>query len=121
MIENALKRSFTPEFLNRIDDVVIFESLSKENINKIIDIELKAIFERVKEIGYNVQLTEKARDFIMEKGWDVQYGARPLKRAIQRHVEDVLSEALLQFTISKGTLITIDLDEEKKETKVIID
>lgn len=121
VIENALKRSFTPEFLNRIDDVVIFESLSKENINKIIDIELKAIFERVKEIGYNVQLTEKARDFIMEKGWDVQYGARPLKRAIQRHVEDVLSEALLQFTISKGTLITIDLDEEKKETKVIID
>ena len=121
VIENALKRSFTPEFLNRIDDVVIFESLSKENINKIIDVELKAIFERVKEIGYNVQLTEKARDFIMEKGWDVQYGARPLKRAIQRHVEDVLSEALLQFTISKGTLITIDLDEEKKETKVIID
>ena len=121
VIENALKRSFTPEFLNRIDDVVIFESLSKENINKIIDIELKAIFERVKELGYNVQLTEKARDFIMEKGWDVQYGARPLKRAIQRHVEDVLSEALLQFTISKGTLITIDLDEEKKETKVIID
>ena len=121
VIENALKRSFTPEFLNRIDDVVIFESLSKENINKIIDIELKAIFERVKEIGYNVQLTEKARDFIMEKGWDVQYGARPLKRAIQRHVEDVLSEALLQSTISKGTLITIDLDEEKKETKVIID
>lgn len=121
VIENALKRSFTPEFLNRIDDVVIFESLSKENINKIIDIELKAIFERVKEIGYNVQLTEKARDFIMEKGWDVQYGARPLKRAIQRHVEDMLSEALLQFTISKGTLITIDLDEEKKETKVIID
>lgn len=121
VIENALKRSFTPEFLNRIDDVVIFESLSKENINKIIDIELKAIFERVKEIGYNVQLTEKARDFIMEKGWDVQYGARPLKRAIQKHVEDVLSEALLQFTISKGTLITIDLDEEKKETKVIID
>lgn len=121
VIENALKRSFTPEFLNRIDDVVIFESLSKENINKIIDIELKDIFERVKELGYNVQLTEKARDFIMEKGWDVQYGARPLKRAIQRHVEDVLSEALLQFTISKGTLITIDLDEEKKETKVIID
>ncbi|MGN0033390.1 MAG: ATP-dependent Clp protease ATP-binding subunit [Candidatus Limimorpha sp.] len=119
VIENALKRSFTPEFLNRVDDVVIFESLSKENINKIVDIELKAIFNRIKEMGYNIELTEKARDFIVEKGWDEQFGARPLKRAIQKHVEDVLSEALLQTKLSKGDLITIDLDDEKKETKVI--
>ena len=115
VIENALKRSFAPEFLNRIDEVVIFESLNKENINKIIDIELKKVFERIKEMGYEPELTEKARNFIVEKGWDEQYGARPLKRAIQKYVEDVLAEEIIKTNPDKGVKIVIDFDEEKKE------
>lgn len=118
VIENALKRSFAPEFLNRIDDVVIFDSLSKENINKIIDIELKNVFDRIGEMGYNLELTEKARDFIVEKGWDEQFGARPLKRAIQKYVEDVLAEEIIKTKLDKGDKIVIDFDEEKKEMTV---
>ena len=85
VIENALKRSFAPEFLNRIDEVVIFESLNKENINQIIDIELKKVFARIKEMGYEPELTEKARNYIVEKGWDEQYGARPLTPDLSVH------------------------------------
>ena len=115
VIENALKRSFAPEFLNRIDEVVIFESLNKENINQIIEIELKKVFERIKEMGYEPELTEKARNFIVEKGWDEQYGARPLKRAIQKYVEDVLAEEIIKNNLAKGSKIVIDYNEEKEE------
>ena len=115
VIENALKRSFAPEFLNRIDEVVIFESLNKENINQIIEIELKKVFERIKEMGYEPELTEKARNFIVEKGWDEQYGARPLKRAIQKYVEDVLAEEIIKNNPAKGSKIVIDYNEEKEE------
>ena len=115
VIENALKRSFAPEFLNRIDEVVIFESLNKENINKIIDIELKKVFERIREMGFEPELTEKARNFIVEKGWDDQYGARPLKRAIQKYVEDVLAEEIIKSHPEKGAKIVIDFDDDKKE------
>lgn len=118
VIENALKRSFAPEFLNRIDEVVIFDSLNKENINKIIDIELKNVFARVNDMGYQLSLTEKARDFIAEKGWDEQFGARPLKRAIQKYVEDVLAEEIIKSNLSKGDEIIIDFDEEKQDMKV---
>jgi len=118
VIENALKRSFAPEFLNRIDDVVIFESLNKENINKIIDIELKKVLERVEDMGYKLELTEKARDFIVEKGWDEQFGARPLKRAVQKYVEDVLAEEIIKTDLLKGDKIIIDFDEEKQDMKV---
>ncbi len=118
VIENALKRSFAPEFLNRIDEVVIFESLNKENINKIIDIELKKVFERIREMGFEPELTEKAREFIVEKGWDEQYGARPLKRAIQKYVEDVLAEEIIKSNPAKGSKIVIDYDAEKEETIV---
>jgi ATP-dependent Clp protease ATP-binding subunit ClpC len=118
VIENALKRSFAPEFLNRIDEVVIFESLNKENIDKIIDIELKKVFARIREMGYEPELTEKARSFIAEKGWDEQYGARPLKRAIQRYVEDVLAEEIIKSNPAKGSKIVIDYDENKEETIV---
>ena len=113
IIENALKRTFAPEFLNRIDEVVMFDSLNKESINKIIYIELKNVFERTKEMGYELELTEKARNFIAEKGWDEQYGARPLKRAIQKYVEDVLAEEIIKSNPENGAKIVIDYDGEK--------
>ena len=118
VIENALKRSFAPEFLNRIDEVVIFESLNKENINQIIDIELKKVFARIKEMGYEPELTDKARNYIVEKGWDEQYGARPLKRAIQKYVEDVLAEEIIKTNPEKGSKIVIDYDADKDDMTV---
>ncbi len=118
VIENALKRSFAPEFLNRIDEVVMFDSLNKDSINKIIDIELKKVYERISEMGYQLELTEKARDFIVEKGWDEQYGARPLKRAIQKYVEDVLAEEIIKTNPAKGSKIVIDYDSEKDDMTV---
>ena len=118
VIENALKRTFAPEFLNRIDDVVMFNSLKREDIHKIIDIELRNIFKRVEEMGYTLELTEKAKDFIADKGWDDQFGARPLKRAIQKYVEDALAEELIMNPMAPGGNIEIDLDEEADEVKV---
>ncbi len=119
VIENALKRSFAPEFLNRIDEVVIFESLNKENINKIIDIELKKVFGRIEEIGYQPELTDKARNHIVEQGWDEQYGARPLKRAIQKYVEDVLAEEIIKNNPEIGSKIVIDCDKNNVKTMCI--
>ena len=115
VIENALKRSFAPEFLNRIDDVIIFNSLERSDIHKIIDVELKKVFKRIEDMGFTVELTEKAHDFIAEKGWDEQYGARPLKRAIQRYVEDVLAEEIIRTKINVGEKIIIDYDENKDD------
>ena len=115
VIENALKRTFAPEFLNRIDDVIMFNSLQREDIHKIIDIELRNIFKRVEEMGYTLSLTEKAKDFIADKGWDDQFGARPLKRAIQKYVEDVLAEELIQHPMGPGSQVLIDLDDESQE------
>lgn len=120
VIENALKRSFAPEFLNRIDDVIIFNSLERNDIHRIIDIELKNIFKRVEERGYIIELTEKAHDFVAEKGWDDQYGARPLKRAIQKYVEDVLAEEIIKNKLNIGDKIVIDYDEEKQDMIVNI-
>ena len=118
VIENALKRTFAPEFLNRIDDVVMFNSLKREDIHRIIDIELHNVFKRVEEMGYKLELTVKAKDFIADKGWDDQFGARPLKRAIQKYVEDVLAEEIIKTPMSPGSTISIDLDEEKQEITI---
>jgi ATP-dependent Clp protease ATP-binding subunit ClpC len=118
VIENALKRTFAPEFLNRVDDVVMFNSLEKNDIHKIIDIEMRHVVKRVEEMGYKIELTEKAKDFIAEKGWDEQYGARPLKRAIQKYVEDVLADKIIATSMHIGDLISIDLDEKGEETVV---
>ena len=118
VIENALKRSFAPEFLNRIDDVIVFNSLERDDIHKIIDVELKKLFMRINEMGYQLELTEKAHDFIAEKGWDEQYGARPLKRAIQKYVEDVLAEEIIRTKINVGEKIIIDYDDEKQDMVV---
>ncbi|MBO5956450.1 MAG: ATP-dependent Clp protease ATP-binding subunit [Bacteroidales bacterium] len=118
VIENALKRSFAPEFLNRIDDVIVFNSLERNDIHKIIDVELKKLFMRINEMGYQLELTDKAHDFIAEKGWDEQYGARPLKRALQKYVEDVLAEEIIRTKINVGEKIIIDYDDEKQDMVV---
>ena len=120
VIDNALKRTFAPEFLNRVDDVVMFNALDKTDIHKIIEIEIHEVVKRVEEMGYKIELTEKALDFITEKGWDAQYGARPLKRAVQKYVEDVLAEAIISANLHIGDLISIDLAENGEETIVNI-
>jgi ATP-dependent Clp protease ATP-binding subunit ClpC len=120
VIENALKKTFAPEFLNRIDDVVIFESLEREDIHKIIDIELSHLYDRIKLMGYQMVVTPRAKDFIVEKGWDVQFGARPLKRAIQKYIEDVLAEEIIKTKLTANDIITIDFDETSQEIKIQI-
>jgi len=118
VIENALRKAFAPEFLNRIDDVVIFDSLSREDIHKIIDIELSHLFRRVNEMGFTLELTEKAKDFIVEKGWDEQFGARPLKRAIQKYVEDPLAEEIIRTKLGAGDVLQLDYIEEKSDMEI---
>ncbi|WPY97231.1 ATP-dependent Clp protease ATP-binding subunit [Christiangramia sp. OXR-203] len=120
VIENALKKAFAPEFLNRIDDVVIFNGLEREDIHKIIDIELAKLFGRIQGLGYDLTLTEKAKDFIADKGFDRQYGARPLNRAIQKYIEDALAEEIITSNLKEGDKITMDLDEEKSELTIDI-
>lgn len=119
VLENALKKAFAPEFLNRIDDVIIFNSLEREDIHKIIDIELQNLYERVEKLGYSIEVSEACKDYLIEKGWDPQYGARPLKRAIQKYVEDELAEELIKNTNDKARNISVDYDKEKD--KIIID
>ena len=121
VIENALKKAFAPEFLNRIDDVIVFNSLEKEDINKIIDIEMEKLILRVKDLGYTLNVTEKAKDFIAEKGFDKQFGARPLKRAIQKYVEDALAEEIITSKIHEGDIIFMDLDETALELTIKIE
>ncbi|MCU4157247.1 ATP-dependent Clp protease ATP-binding subunit [Carboxylicivirga sp. A043] len=117
VIEKALKKAFAPEFINRIDDVIIFNNLEKEDIHKIIDIELKGLYERVEGLGYKLELSNAAKDFIASKGYDIQYGARPLKRAIQKYLEDEMAEVIIQASVSEGDIIKVDFD--KKEEKII--
>ncbi len=119
VIENALKRAFAPEFLNRIDDVIVFNSLGKEEIFKIIDIELQALFTRVKALGYSVELTESAKEFIADKGYDSAFGARPLKRAIQKYLEDPIAEEILKGELSEGDVLEVSYDKESEEIKVV--
>ncbi len=118
IIQGALKKTFSPEFLNRIDDVVIFNSLEKEDIFKIIDINLKHLFKRMNNLEYELILTEEAKNFVAEKGFDPQFGARPLNRAIQKYVEDPLAEYILSENPDKGTKLMADLTEEKEGLKI---
>jgi ATP-dependent Clp protease ATP-binding subunit ClpC len=115
VIINALKKAFAPEFLNRIDDVIIFNNLQLIHINKIIDIELEKLFVRTNELGYEIKLTKKAKDFIAEKGFDKQYGARPLKRAIQKYLEDELAEEIMKSKVQTGDTLKVDLNKEKSK------
>jgi ATP-dependent Clp protease ATP-binding subunit ClpC len=120
-IQKALKRAFSPEFLNRLDDVIVFNSLERDDLHKIIDISLGKLFARILNLGYNIRLTDKAKDFLSEKGYDPQYGARPLNRAIQKYLEDPIAEELLKGEISEGDTIVADFSEGDAELKLHIE
>jgi ATP-dependent Clp protease ATP-binding subunit ClpC len=115
VIEKALKRTFSPEFLNRIDDVIIFNSLSKDHIFQIIDILMKGVLKRLTTLGFTLELTEEAKSFLAEKGYDQQFGARPLHRAIQKYLEDPLAEEILNMSIKQGDVLVADLDKENSK------
>ncbi|HXR81601.1 MAG TPA: AAA family ATPase, partial [Saprospiraceae bacterium] len=115
VIQSALKRTFSPEFLNRIDDVVIFNSLDRQHIHKIIDITLADLYKRMANMGYKISLTESAKDFVAEKGFDPQFGARPLHRAIQKYIEDPLAEFILNESPVEGSQLEADLNTETQE------
>lgn len=121
VIEKELKKKFAPEFLNRVDDVVMFNSLEREDINKIIKIELDGLIQRVKLMEYNLEITDGAIDYIASQGFDPQYGARPLKRAIQKHVEDVLTEEILTSNPEKNSLMILDYNSEDDKMVVILE
>ena len=109
-IEKSLKKAFSPEFLNRVDEIVIFNSLEKDDLKKIIDIELQTLLKRTKDLGYNVKISSKALNFLCNKGFDKKYGARPLKRAIQKYIEDLLAEEIVKAKLNIGDSIKIDWD-----------
>jgi ATP-dependent Clp protease ATP-binding subunit ClpC len=115
ILQKALQKTFAPEFLNRIDDVIMFNSLSKDDINKIIDLELKGLYDRVQTLGYQLKISPAARDFIAEKGFDANYGARPLKRAIQKYLEDPMAEILIKSELHEGDVIFVGFSTAKEE------
>ncbi len=121
IIQNALKKAFAPEFLNRVDDVVVFNALEREHIHQIIDIELAKLYKRIKELGYDLSLTESAKDYISDKGFDKDYGARPLKRAIQKYIEDALAEEIISAKLKEGDSIVMDLDKKSDDLTITIE
>ena len=118
VIQKALKRAFAPEFLNRVDDVILFNTLSKEDIYKIIDIELTGLYKRIHDLGYQVKISAPAKDYIIEKGYDIQFGARPLKRAIQKYLEDPMAEAIIKSSVNEGDTLSVGLDTKKENIQV---
>jgi ATP-dependent Clp protease ATP-binding subunit ClpC len=120
ILQKALQKTFAPEFLNRIDDVIMFNSLGKEQINKIIDLELVGLYDRVKSLGYQLKIATAARDFIAERGFDANYGARPLKRAIQKYLEDPMAEVLIKANLKEGDCINVGFNSAKSEIKIKI-
>jgi ATP-dependent Clp protease ATP-binding subunit ClpC len=114
VIQKALNKAFAPEFLNRVDDIVMFDQLSRESIYKIIDLEIKGLYKRIGELGYDITLTDAAKAFIAEKGYDVQFGARPLKRALQKYVEDEMAEVILRNDVKQGQALLADFNDEKQ-------
>ncbi|MFA5650245.1 MAG: AAA family ATPase, partial [Proteiniphilum sp.] len=118
VIQKALNKAFAPEFLNRVDDIVMFDQLSKESIYKIIDLELTGLYKRIGDLGYHVSLTEPAKEFIANKGYDVQFGARPLKRALQKYVEDEMAEMILRTGMKEGDTVLVDFDKEKQQVVI---
>lgn len=115
IIQKALNKAFSPEFLNRVDDVVIFNSLDKEDIRNIVDISMKTVLKRIKELGYTLELTDGAKDFLGDKGYDRQYGARPLNRAIQKYMEDPLAEKILESSVKDGDHLIVKAHENGEE------
>ncbi|GAE84343.1 ATP-dependent Clp protease ATP-binding subunit [Bacteroides reticulotermitis] len=118
VIQKALKKSFAPEFLNRVDEIITFDQLSLEAITKIIDIELKGLYNRIESIGYKLVVDDKAKEYIASQGYDVQYGARPLKRAIQTHLEDGISELIINSTLKEGDTIQVTFNADKNELEM---
>lgn len=118
IIQKALKKAFAPEFLNRIDDIVMFNALTRSDIHKIIDIELKGLYDRIYALGYSIKISPAAKDFITEKGYDIQYGARPLKRAIQKYLEDPMAESIIKSDIKAGNVISIGFNKKKDEITI---
>lgn len=119
VIQKALSKTFSPEFLNRIDDVIIFDQLSHESIFKIIDLELNALYKRIADLDFKIDLSEEAKNFLADKGYDIQFGARPLKRAIQKYLEDLLVDALLESKIATGSTVKIDVTKEKDKLFIV--
>lgn len=118
IVEKALKKAFAPEFLNRIDDIIMFNSLKREDIHKIIDIELASVYKRVADLGYDLKLTEDAKDFLLDKGYDEKFGARPLKRAIQKFIEDPMAEEIINQGVEEGDKISIGMNKEKTDVAI---
>ena len=119
VIQSALKKAFAPEFLNRIDDVVLFNSLKREDIHLIIDIELQGLFERVRELGYTINLSDKAKDFIADEGFDEAFGARPLARALQKLIEDPLAERIIGKQLTEGDEVIIELRDKELTFEIV--
>ena len=118
VIESALKKAFAPEFLNRIDDVIMFNALELEHIHKIIDVELSHLYKRVAELGFKIQLSDEAKDFIADHGYDANFGARPLKRAIQKYLEDPLAEEIIKAELGEGDILEVNLEKETSTLKI---
>jgi ATP-dependent Clp protease ATP-binding subunit ClpC len=119
-IQNALKKTFSPEFLNRLDDLIIFNSLHREHIHKIIEITLDSLFARIHGLGFKVELSANAKDFLADKGYDPQYGARPLHRAIQKYLEDQVAEEILKGDIKEGEVIKADYPGKGEELNISV-
>ena len=115
IVQKALSKQFSPEFLNRMDEIITFEQLDMDAIKRIINVELKPLVSRIAEMGYQVELTDEAKDFVASKGYDVQFGARPLKRAIQTYIEDGICELILNENLKEGDTIQISKADGKEE------
>ena len=118
VIQKALNKTFAPEFLNRLDEIITFDQLSLDAITKIVDIELKGLYERIEAIGYKMVVDDEAKRFLAAKGYDVQFGARPLKRAIQNYLEDGLSELIVSAGLQPGDTVNVSVDKEKDELSI---
>jgi ATP-dependent Clp protease ATP-binding subunit ClpC len=114
IVQKALSKQFSPEFLNRLDEIITFDQLDLNAIQRIVDIELKGLWKRIEDMGYKVELTEEAKQFVAQRGYDVQFGARPLKRAIQNYIEDEIAEMLVNDDMHEGTLIRISKEDDSK-------
>jgi ATP-dependent Clp protease ATP-binding subunit ClpC len=121
IVQNALRKAFSPEFLNRVDDIIMFKSLTRESIHLIIDIEMDKLIKRIVDLGYHVTVTGAAKDFIVDKGYDEKFGARPLKRAIQKYIEDPLAEQIVKSNLKEGDTINIDYEKDATELLIGID
>jgi ATP-dependent Clp protease ATP-binding subunit ClpC len=117
VIETALKRFFSPEFLNRIDDVIIFNPLKKEDIILILDIAVAKLEKRIESVGFKIKLTDSAKEFLAEKGFDAEFGARPLNRAIQKYLEDPIAEEILKHELTEGEVIEVSYEKDAEELK----